>query len=259
MQADQPPSNSIEDRLRFVDKYKQVQKRNVSLLAGGVGAFLLLALINGFRPGWNMKGNLPVSIQEPEEEALWVEDRDTTILHSQPEPKFPIALETQIEKGKEEEILVQRDSPETGEFLIPPSIISPDSSLLITQVLDSLSEIDSVRNPPQDLSDRGILDFADKMPSFPGGFSEMDRYINWELAYPALAKEYLIEGLVFVQFTVEKDGVLRDVEVATGIGYGCDEEAMRIVENMPSWYPGEHEGQRVPVRYTLPINFSLPQ
>ena len=87
----------------------------------------------------------------------------------------------------------------------------------------------------------------------------MDRYINWELAYPALAKEYLIEGLVFVQFTVEKDGVLRDVEVATGIGYGCDEEAMRIVENMPSWYPGEHEGQRVPVRYTLPINFSLPQ
>ena len=125
MQADQPPSNSIEDRLRFVDKYKQVQKRNVSLLAGGVGAFLLLALINGFRPGWNMKGNLPVSIQEPEEEALLVEDRDTTILLSQPEPKFPIALETQIEKGKEEEILVQRDSPETREFIIPPSIISP--------------------------------------------------------------------------------------------------------------------------------------
>ena len=60
-----------------------------------------------------------------------------------------------------------------------------------------------------------------------------------------------------MQFVVEKDGSITDVNVVRGIGSGCDKEAERVVNNMPKWEPGEQRGKKVRVKYTLPVLYQL--
>ena len=101
------------------------------------------------------------------------------------------------------------------------------------------------------------LDLAEVMPQFPGGAASLKSYLKRETRYPSQARENEIEGKVYVQFVVNTDGSLSNVRLARGIGFGCDEEALRLVNNMPSWRPGSQDGVTVPVRYTLPITFVL--
>ena len=101
------------------------------------------------------------------------------------------------------------------------------------------------------------LKFAEEMPSFPGGTAVMYRYLNKKLNYPTLAYDNQIEGNVYVQFIVQPDGSLSQYHILKGIGYGCDEEVIRVVKQMPKWNPGKHNGKIVPVVYTLKVNFKF--
>ena len=95
------------------------------------------------------------------------------------------------------------------------------------------------------------------MPSFRGGEQKLFEFIGKNVVYPQEAIDAGIEGKVFVEFYIEKDGTVCDAKVLRGIGYGCDEEALRVIGLMPKWYPGKQRGKAVRVRYTLPINFKL--
>jgi protein TonB len=66
-----------------------------------------------------------------------------------------------------------------------------------------------------------------------------------------------VEGKVFVQFVVDKDGTLTDIKAVKGIGAGCDEEAVRVLKAAPKWKPGKQRGRPVKVRMILPITFKL--
>ncbi len=101
------------------------------------------------------------------------------------------------------------------------------------------------------------LKIVEVLPSFPGGLSALNRFIQREQQYPNIARENGIKGKVYLQFTVSEQGKLEDVKVLRGIGYGCDEEALRLLSIMPDWIPGRHSGRVVPVLYTLPISFRL--
>ncbi len=105
--------------------------------------------------------------------------------------------------------------------------------------------------------DEPIFVVVESMPIFPGGVSELMKYFQKNLKYPVLAKEAGIQGIVFVTFVVEKDGSVTDVRVLRGIGGGCDEEAIRVVENMPSWIPGRQRNIPVRVSFNLPVKFKL--
>ena len=94
------------------------------------------------------------------------------------------------------------------------------------------------------------------MPAFPGGEQKLFEFLG-NVAYPKEAIEAGIEGKVFVEFYIEKDGTVCDAKVLRGIGYGCDEEALRVIGLMPKWCPGKQRGKAVRVRYTLPVNFKL--
>lgn len=94
-------------------------------------------------------------------------------------------------------------------------------------------------------------------PIFPGGNSAMIRYIQRNYRYPTPARDNTIEGVVIVRFVVNPDGSLSNFKVVKGIGYGCDEEAMRLIKGMPNWVPGEQNGTKVPVYRTIPITFRL--
>ena len=77
------------------------------------------------------------------------------------------------------------------------------------------------------------------------------------LRYPRSAASAGVSGRVFVSFVVNTDGSLTDVAVLKGIGFGCDEEALRVVRQMPRWKPGKQSGRAVRVKYNLPISFAL--
>ena len=72
-----------------------------------------------------------------------------------------------------------------------------------------------------------------------------------------MAKNAGISGKVYITFVVEKDGSITDVKVLRGIGGGCDEEAVRVVQSMPRWSPGKQRGKPVRVQYNLPVRFTL--
>ena len=98
---------------------------------------------------------------------------------------------------------------------------------------------------------------VETMPLFRGGEQKLFEFLGNNLVYPKEAIEAGIEGKVFVEFYIEKDGTVCDAKVLRGIGYGCDEEALRVIGLMPKWSPGKQRGKAVRVRYTLPINFKL--
>lgn len=102
-----------------------------------------------------------------------------------------------------------------------------------------------------------IFDVVEEQASFPGGMDALKKYLGDNLKYPPMAKESGVQGKVYVQFVVFKDGNVGDIKVLRGIGSGCDEEAIRVVKGMPKWEPGKQRGRSVSSRFTLPINFRL--
>ncbi len=117
--------------------------------------------------------------------------------------------------------------------------------------------------PPDDNSIKkdsvtsNIFNLVEEMPEFPGGDAERIKYLKNNLNYPEVARKNGIEGRVFVTFVVEKDGSLSNVKILRGIGGGCDEEAVRVIENMPKWKPGKQKGRNVRVQFNMPIVFKL--
>lgn len=98
---------------------------------------------------------------------------------------------------------------------------------------------------------------TEEMPSFPGGQEAMMKYIGKNFKYPKEAVDSGIQGTVFVTFVVERDGSITGVKTLRGIGSGCDEEALRVVQSMPKWIAGKQRGKEVRVQYNLPIRFKL--
>jgi periplasmic protein TonB len=102
-----------------------------------------------------------------------------------------------------------------------------------------------------------IFMVVESMPEYPGGEAALYKYLAENIKYPQMAKESGIQGRVFVTFVVERDGKVTDVRVLRGIGGGCDEEAIRVVQGMPKWTPGKQRGKSVRVQYNLPVKFTL--
>jgi TonB family protein len=90
-----------------------------------------------------------------------------------------------------------------------------------------------------------------------GGMEEFFKYIGANLRYPAEARQANISGRVFIQFIVNQDGTLSNIEVLRGIGGGCDEEAVRVLSEAPAWNPGKQRGLAVRQRMAIPIVFEL--
>ena len=99
------------------------------------------------------------------------------------------------------------------------------------------------------------VDVSEEMPSFPGGPSAMMSWLSENKRYPEAARQQGITGRVVVAFIVEADGTLSDLRVSRPVDPLLDEEAVRLVRNMPRWKPGRIGGKPVRCRMTLPIAF----
>ncbi|MCU0368347.1 MAG: energy transducer TonB [Cyclobacteriaceae bacterium] len=90
-----------------------------------------------------------------------------------------------------------------------------------------------------------------------GGYPAFYKFVSEKIKYPSQARRMGIEGKVFVEFVVNRDGSIVDVKVLKGIGAGCDEEALRIVQSAPAWTPGKQRGKPVRQKMVIPITFKL--
>ncbi len=98
---------------------------------------------------------------------------------------------------------------------------------------------------------------VETMPEFKGGHEQMIKYIIENVKYPEVAKKKGIQGKVYVQFIVDKNGKVCDALVLRGVQELLDQEALRVVNAMPDWKPGMDKGESVKVQFTMPINFKL--
>jgi protein TonB len=104
---------------------------------------------------------------------------------------------------------------------------------------------------------KNVFGFVEPDRRVPEPKYDLHEYLQKYLHYPEAARINNITGRVIVKFVVDRKGHIRDCEVAKGIGSGCDEEALRVVKNMPKWKPGRINNKPVKVHFTLPISFQL--
>lgn len=155
------------------------------------------------------------------------------------EPPRPVYQQPRIIEIKTEEI-----KPEDFNYTFDNPVFE------LSDVQDIMSDIPEERV-------QTIVDFAEIMPSPVGGLKTFYEYLAKNIQYPARAMQLGIEGKVFLAFVVDIDGSISDVEVLKGIGGGCDEEAVRVLQNAPKWNPGQQGSRKVSVRMRLPITFKL--
>ena len=105
--------------------------------------------------------------------------------------------------------------------------------------------------------DDEVFTVVEQNPEPAGGMAALSNYLGKNLRYPAPAQRANISGKVFVSFVVNTDGTIQDVTVLKGLGFGTDEEAVRVVKGMPKWKPGKQSGRPVRVKFNLPIAFTL--
>ena len=183
--------------------------------------------------------------------------------------KLEIDLTTRVADDIQEEMIeiTQHEKP-------PPPPTPPQQTTIIEIVEDDVEIEDEIEidveadentemmeyepvEEPEEEDEAQIFTVVESMPGYPGGEAARIKYLNNNIKYPQMARESGIQGRVFVTFVVEKDGRVTDVRVLRGIGGGCDEEAIRVIQNMPNWQPGKQRGKPVRVQFNMPILFKL--
>lgn len=96
-------------------------------------------------------------------------------------------------------------------------------------------------------------------PEPQGGKRALEKYLSEKMLYPRQALEHKVEGKVTVQFTVAPDGTLRDFQVLKGLGFGCDDEAIRLLKEGPAWSPSRKDAQPIAGKVRVRVKFSLPK
>ena len=182
-------------------------------------------------------------------------------------------FQTVPEEQVEEEII-----PITQQMLKPPPPPPPAPKLTdLMEITDDASSIDEdleildaeddsenkpVENPSdfgeygdEETGDDDIFQIVEDVPTFPLG--DVSKWIAKNVKYPQIAAENGVQGKVFMNFVIEKDGSITDVKVLRGVDPALDKEAIRAIKSMPKWKPGKQRGKPVRVSFNLPIVFQL--
>jgi TonB family protein len=112
-------------------------------------------------------------------------------------------------------------------------------------------------NGEDDSEQDQIFTVVENSPQFPGGDEARVAYLQKAISYPEQARKDKIEGTVYVTFVIEKDGQISNAKVLRGIGGGCDEVALKAIQQMPPWKPGMEKGEPVRVQFNMPVKFTL--
>lgn len=165
----------------------------------------------------------------------------------------------------------QPPPPPPQQIYMPNIVEVPDEEVIITDldinldieikestVIEQYDYSAFTEEEPEEEVVEEIFLIVEEFPEPEGGMEAFYQYIAENLKYPKFATFNGISGKVYVQFIVDSKGDVKDILILKGIGGGCDEEALRIVEESPiKWEPGKQRGVPVKVRMVLPITFKL--
>lgn len=188
----------------------------------------------------------------------------------EPNKKASQRTEKVAKTGKRENVVSMTENVSSEET---PRVVSEelpaDSSTNVEQatvlqmseepVSGDLTEVEEAAVAPANTTaEQTVYDLVEQMPEFPGGNAKLEKYFESHLRYPKVAQENGTRGRVIVQFVVNTDGSISDAQVIRSLDTYCDEEALRLINNMPRWTPGQTGGRNVRVKYVVPITFKLP-
>jgi protein TonB len=136
-------------------------------------------------------------------------------------------------------------------------IIEDDEEIENEAEVEDTESDEDVEIEIEEEDDEEFFMVVENMPEFPGGDLGLMKYIQKNVKYPAIAKEYNITGKVYVSFIVDRSGSVTNVKIVRGVDKNLDAEAMRVVKSLPKYKPGKQRGKSVRVMFTIPINFTL--
>lgn len=126
------------------------------------------------------------------------------------------------------------------------------------QVTEKVEVAELKEVPAPDVKEMKPFQSVEVMPLYPGGEDALLKYVRDNLKYPVKAIENKTEGRTVVRFVVSETGKIQNAEILRSLSPECDAEALRVVNSMPQWTPGKQKGENVPVYYTLPVRYKLP-
>ena len=161
----------------------------------------------------------------------------------QPPPPAPKIQNVQVIEVPNEEEIAEEIELDLDIEMTEETVIEEIIEITVDEVVEEEAE--------------EIFQIVENPPTFPGGYAAFYKVVSDELKFPSQAQRLGVEGKVFAEFVVGKDGKITDIKIIRGIGAGCDEEAIRVLKLTPAWNPGKQRGKSVKVRMVLPITFKL--
>ena len=220
-------------------KYDSVNINKFKLLFVNVGMILSLAIVlAAFEfPDFEEQILIDLGTVTADEDEILAIPPTEQLPPPPPKVQQPEIIEIPDEEEIEEEIEVDLDIEMDEEEVVEEIVDNEESEE--EEVVDQIFEI--------------VEDAA--LPI--GGYQTFYKFVKKNMKYPRQAKRMGIEGKVYVQFVVDKDGSITNIKVIRGIGAGADEEAARVLSIVPKWKPGKQRGRAVKQRIVLPISFKL--
>jgi len=168
----------------------------------------------------------------------------------------PVASKTKAISNDSYKIVKKDDAPKDDKIVTSVDPVIP------TQGAGTGVSIDSSGGNPGDQADSIYsepfsMNSVDVLPEFPGGEEAMMKFFSKDVHYPLSARNHEIVGRVYISFIIDENGKVVDQKVMRGLGYGTEEEVLRVVGIMPDWTPGKYLGRNVKTAFIMPFLFSL--
>ena len=140
-------------------------------------------------------------------------------------------------------------------IVIDPLNLSIDEIDVISTEMEEVQEVQYSFEEVEEVDPDAIFISPERMPEFPGGMEALMKFLRENVKYPSIAQELGIQGRVYVEFIIDKNGKVGHITLLKGVDKSLDREALRVVGLMPDWKPGYQGGRTVNVSYRLPISF----
>ena len=237
----------IKSRLKMMTKIKSSKLAGLRYISGGIIAFALL-LIFACENRTDIQPENEATLQNQSEKLINKVTSESPLLIVDGEiyegdinSIDPGSIKT-VEVMKKPDLLVEKYGEKAKNGVI----------FISTKASETKAKSKSV-----DSSGKQVYFIVEEMPEFPGGELALREFIAKTVKYPDYAVEKGIQGKVYVNFVVEKDGSVGQVKIARGVDPSLDAEALRVTNELPKWKPGKQKGEAVAVSYTIPVNFVL--
>ena len=159
------------------------------------------------------------------------------------------------ESGKDSGVADKEKVGTADTTTVQPGVVK-NSGKRMGKAVTTITPVD--KSSKMETDNMGYYNYTETAPYFPGGQASVESYITNNIEYPQEAIDNGAQGTVYVRFTIDENGKVGNAKTTgAAIGYGLEEEAVRVVNGMSNWTPGMIKGQKVKSWFTLPITYRL--